>query len=109
MQSLRNTKMQNHVDFSLKTTIKEDFFNINLGYMPLTNIDNYNKTMNNSYLYNISKSLLIIQTILLREPFSNQSAFAPLNQTMRLNFDFIDSTRTSYTLTKVIKLPNLKC
>ena len=66
--------MQNHVDFSLKTTIKEDIFNIDLGYMPLTKIDNYNKTMDNSYHYNISKSLLMIQTILLREPFSNQDA-----------------------------------
>ena len=55
MQSLRNTKMQNHVDFSLKTTIKEDIFNIDLGYMPLTKIDNYNKTMNNSYLTKVIK------------------------------------------------------
>ena len=59
---------------------------------------NCNKNMNGSHLYNMSKSLLIIYTILLRKLLSKQLGFVLLNQTIKLSFDFIDPTRTNDTL-----------
>ncbi|GMP23771.1 hypothetical protein CsSME_00001248 [Camellia sinensis var. sinensis] len=66
----------------------------------MANSRNNNQSTNNGHFGNRSKSLLIIDSIFLRKPFSNQTSLILLNGIISLGFNFINPTTTHNMVTR---------
>lgn len=78
-----------HVDLT-QHTIKKDILNIKLRDSPLANRGNDDKSANSAHMSNMSKSLIIVTTILLLKATCNKTCLIVLNGAIRTGLDLID-------------------
>jgi hypothetical protein len=67
-----------HIDFLTELTIEEGILDIQLRYRPLTNRGNSKKGPNSGHVSDRSKSLLIVNTILLLKTTRHKAGFVAL-------------------------------
>jgi hypothetical protein len=79
-----------HVDILTQLTIKKSILDIKLIDGPLTNRCYGKKSANSGHMSNMSKSLIIIMTVLLVKTTSNKTSLVMLKRTVRASLNFID-------------------
>jgi hypothetical protein len=77
-----------HVNILTQLTIKKDILNIKLKDRPLPNRSHDKKSANSGS--NMSKSLIIIMTLLLLKTTSNKTSLIALKRTVRASLNLID-------------------
>jgi hypothetical protein len=79
-----------HIDFLTKLTIEEGVLDIQLRNRPLTNRGNSEKGPNSGHVSNRSKSLLVVNTILLLETTRHKASLIALKRAIRAGLDLVD-------------------
>jgi hypothetical protein len=98
MREMTNMAIENrvarwwvHVDLLMQLTVKKIILHIKLRDSPPTNRGHCNKSMNGGLVSNMSKSFLIVTTVLLLNTTSNKMHFIALNRAIRAGLDLIDT------------------
>jgi hypothetical protein len=78
-----------HVNILTQLTIKKCILHIKLRDGPSPNRNHGKKSVNSSHISNISKSLIIISTMLLLKTMSNKMSFISLKRTIRASLNLI--------------------
>jgi hypothetical protein len=79
-----------HVNILTQLTIKKYILHIKLRDEPLLNRSNGKKSANSGHMSNMSKSLIIITTLLLLKTMSNKTSIIALKRTIRASLNIID-------------------
>jgi hypothetical protein len=79
-----------HVNILMQLTIKKDILHIRLRDGSLPNRRHYKKSANSGHMSNMSKSLIIIMTLLLLKTISNETSLIALKRTIRASLNLID-------------------
>ena len=83
-----------HIDCLFQIPIKKCILHIHLTERPFFNRGNGKNSSNRRKTSDRSKSLFIINTILLRTTLSNQSCFKTVNRTIRASLDLVYPSTT---------------
>jgi hypothetical protein len=78
-----------HVNILTQLTIKKDILHIKLRDRPAPNRSQGKKSANSGHMSNMSKSLIIISTMLLLKTTSNKTGLIPLKRTIRASLNLI--------------------
>jgi hypothetical protein len=78
-----------HVNILTQLTIKKDILHIKLRDGSVSNRSHSKKSVNSDHMSNMSKSLIIILTMLLLKITSNKMCLIPLKRTIRASFNLI--------------------
>jgi hypothetical protein len=78
-----------YVNILTQLTIKKDILHIKLRDGPSPNRSHDKKSVNGSHMSNMSKSLIIISTMLLLKIMSNKMSLILIKRTIRASFDLI--------------------
>jgi hypothetical protein len=73
-----------HINILTQFTIKKDILHIKLRDGPSLNKSHGKKSVNSSHMCNMSKSLIIISTMLLLKTMSNKTSLISLKRTIRV-------------------------
>jgi hypothetical protein len=86
----RISRWWTHVNVLMQLTIKKDILHIKLRDGPLLNRSHNKKSVNSDHMSNMSKSLIIITTLLLLKTMSNKTSLIALKRTIRASLNLID-------------------
>jgi hypothetical protein len=78
-----------HVNILMQLTIKKGILHIKLRDGPAPNRSHDKKSANSDHMSNMSKSLIIISTMLLLKITSNKTSLIPLKRTIRASLNII--------------------
>jgi hypothetical protein len=80
-----------HINILTQLTIKKDILYIKLRDGSLMNKSHNKESVNSGHMSNMSKSLIIIMTVLLLKTTSNKTGLIALKRTIRASLNLIDS------------------
>jgi hypothetical protein len=86
-----------HVNILTQLTIKKDIFHIKLRDGLAPNRSHDKKSVNSGHMSNMSKSLIIISTMLLLKTTSNKTGLIPLKRTIRASLNLIYLLTSDWT------------
>jgi hypothetical protein len=86
-----------HVNIITQLTIKKDILHIKLRDGPLPNRSHNKKGVNSGHMSNMSKSLIIITSLLLLKTTSNKTSLIALKRTIRASLNLIDPLTSDRT------------
>jgi hypothetical protein len=78
-----------YVNILTQFTIKKDILHIKLRDRPALNKSHDKKSVNSGHMSNMSKSLIIISTMLVLKTTSNKTGLIPLKRTIRASLNLI--------------------
>ncbi|KAL1352145.1 hypothetical protein AAHE18_06G145800 [Arachis hypogaea] len=85
----RITRRWFHIDLLFQISIKKCILHVHLNERPFFDRSNGKKSLNICETSNRSKSLFIVNTMLLHTTLSNQSCLIMVNRTIRASFDLV--------------------
>jgi hypothetical protein len=85
-----------HVNILMQLNIKKDILHIKLRDGPLPNRSHNKKSANSGHMSNMSKSLIIITTLLMLKTTSNKTSLITLKRTIKASLDLIDSLTSDW-------------
>jgi hypothetical protein len=88
-----------HVNILMQLTITKGILHIKLRDGPLPNRSHGKKSVNSGHMSNMSKSLIIITTLLLLKTMSNETSLIALTRTIRASLNLIDPLTSDQTNT----------
>jgi hypothetical protein len=88
-----------HVNILTQLTIKKCILHIKLRDGPASNRSHDKKSVNSGHMSNMSKSLVIISTMLLVKTMSNKTGLIPLKRTIRVSLNLIYPLTSDWTNT----------
>jgi hypothetical protein len=85
----RIPRWSTHVNILMQLTIKKDILHIKLRDGPAPNKSHDKKNANSGHMSNMSKSLIIISTMLLLKIMSNKTCLISLKRTIKVSLNLI--------------------